>query len=244
MIQQTEFSSRDVPLARCLSGYHGLTTLFACGIVNPFGPTLNLLALEGELESRDRQPLLHIMLHPFEQSATEVGSACIKGTWIPERDLKPFFSLNLGSCPTLLVPGLAYPEDQAIDLFAALLPSFDDGTETLAKVRQFPSDPWRRVQDDVDRGLVHLEDATTRTQRPVPSRLTVQESRELAQHLLEPVNLSQELKAFTMAWYGAIQFQTEHGSVDLAESALGGPRFAMAMAMILASCRVQGSAGD
>jgi hypothetical protein len=46
-------------------GRKGTLTFMATGIVNPFGPTLNVLAIDGNPEPGREAPLLRFMLNPF-----------------------------------------------------------------------------------------------------------------------------------------------------------------------------------
>ena len=66
----------------------------------------------------------------------------------------------------------------------------------MRKVRQFPGDPWNRVQQDMD-GLVDVARQVIEGQgAPKEKPLTDSEAHELAAHLLRPENLDAELKAF------------------------------------------------
>ncbi len=136
-------------------GRQGVTTLFAIGIVNPMGPTLNALVADGLGAVGERRALLHLMLNPFSQSCYEVGSVVLGETPPSLRDLQAFFSLPLGACPTLLMPSALYSAECAQEFFTQLLQSFDDGTEAWEKVRRFPGDPWKRIQNEME-GLPDL----------------------------------------------------------------------------------------
>ncbi len=83
----------------------GLKTLFAWGIVNPFGPTLTVVATDGVLFVPGRKlPIVYLMLNPFQQEVRIVGEATIGQTFNAVRDLSPLFRVRLGGCPTLLLP--------------------------------------------------------------------------------------------------------------------------------------------
>lgn len=67
MPDHSAFHVRDAPRKRSLKsvGKRELTTLLAGGIINPFGPTLTALVLEGTIEPGAKLPILSVMLNPF-----------------------------------------------------------------------------------------------------------------------------------------------------------------------------------
>src|SRR6476659_8505546 len=71
----------------------GFTTFFALGIVNPLGPTLNVLAGDGIGHAGEDFRLLYVMLNPFSQECSEVGRVKFGTKWSPVEDLRSFFSL-------------------------------------------------------------------------------------------------------------------------------------------------------
>lgn len=198
-------------------GKSGFTTFFAVGIVNPMGPTLNALAADGIGAVNERLALLHLMLNPFSQTCYEVGFLTLGETWSPVRDLRPFFSLPLGSCPTLLMPSALYSDECAKDLFSELLQSFEDGNEAWDKLRHFPGDPWKRVEKEMA-GLPDLIASSLKKMQTgeQPRRLRATEALEFAQLQLQPKNLGEEFKAFVFAWEGSINF-TGLGSMAMSK---------------------------
>lgn len=220
-------------------GFHDLTLLLAGGIINPFGPTLTLLAARGRLDVGEEAKVFHVVLNPFRQVITEVGIARISASdWTPAVELEPFFALPFGGCPTLLLPNAGYSEEQAIELHAKFLSTFENGSAVLHGVREHPGDPWQRVQHEIDNCVPPR--APTRPQEA----LLAEEARELATYLLDPSNLMAEFYAFRDAWHGSVQFQAREGSPELAAEALQGPRFALIMALLMASCRMPGLGPD
>jgi len=188
-------------------GQGGFTTLFAIGIVNPMGPTMNALAADGLGPAGERQALLHIILNPFSQECYKVGSVNLGGTWSPLRDLRAFFSLPFGSCPTLLMPSALYSDECAQHVFVELLQSFDDGNETWHKLRHFPGDPWKRVKKEMERLPDFIASSLKEIQtQEQPRRLTTTEAGEFVELQLDPKNLVEEFKAFMFAWEGSINF--------------------------------------
>lgn len=189
------------------TGESGFTALFAIGIVNPMGPTLNVVGADGLGEVGDVLPLVHLMLNPFSQECLELGAVEIGESWNPATDLEPVFSLPLGACPTLLLPSALYSGEVARSVFAALLQNFDDGSDVLGKIRRFPGDPWERINMEMA-GLRDLLKSSP--SGPNPGRngrqLTAAEAREVAETQLQERNLGQEFNAFMAAWEGSINF--------------------------------------
>jgi hypothetical protein len=186
-------------------------TLLAGGIVNPFGPTLNVLVAGGKWEPGRTVAILHAMLNPFQQGVREVGRAQIGDTWNLPVELRRFFRLPFGSCPTMLLPSKLMNEASALETYSEFLTTFQDGFSKLEDVRRFAGDPWSRVQAEVDRGMDVIAKAVKQVNpgpvdKPHAERaLSMAEARELAGHLLQPSNLILELQAFFVAWDGAIK---------------------------------------
>jgi hypothetical protein len=188
-------------------GQEGFTTMFALGIVNPMGPTMNALVANGLGSVGERRALLHLMLNPFSQSCHEVGVVTFGETSPSLPDLRAFFSLPFGACPTLLMPSALYSDEFAQNLFVELLQSFDDSHQAWDNLRHFPGDPWKRVENE----MAGLPDFIAKSQKRIetqkqPRRLTITEAREFAQLQLNPKNLDEEFKAFMFAWEGSINF--------------------------------------
>jgi hypothetical protein len=188
-------------------GQEGFTTLFALGIINPMGPTMNALVADGFGSVGVRRGLLHLTLNPFSQSCYEVGVVTFGETSPSLPDLRAFFSLPFGACPTLLMPSALYSDEFAQNLFVELLQSFDDGDQAWDNLRHFPGDPWKRVENE----MAGLPDLIAKSIKGIetekqPRRLRIIEAREFAQLQLNPRNLGEEFKAFMFAWEGSINF--------------------------------------
>ena len=201
-------------------GQEGFTTVFALGIINPMGPTMSALVANGFGSVGERRALLHLMLNPFSQSCYEVGVVTFGETSPLLPDLRAFFSLPFGACPTLLMPSALYSDEFAQNMFVELLQSFDDGHQAWDKLRHFPGDPWKRVENE----MAELPDFIAKSLKGIetqkqPRRLTTTEAHEFAQLQLNPKNLGEEFKAFMFAWEGSISF------TGLGASAMSKERF-------------------
>jgi hypothetical protein len=183
------------------------TTFFAMGIVNPMGPTLNILASDGIGAPGDKHKMYQVMLNPFSQSCYEVGTVLIGRRWTPPTDLKPFYGLGWGSCPTFLIPSAIYDAESAQNVFAELLQHFEDGKDTLSEVRKHVRDPWSRVQGEVDSTFSNLLGKVANDSEDEDfGPLNFEEASELAKLQLDPTNLLEEFRAFTFAWEGSLNF--------------------------------------
>ncbi len=213
MSNQSEFHVHAAPRKlrlKKLFGKRSLTALFTGGIINPFGPTLKALAIEGKIASGSKLPIIYFSLNPFSQTVSEVGSVEVGDTWNLDQGMRQFFCLPFGSCPTLLLPSPLIELEDIITLYASFLATFDDGRSVLKKVRQFPGDPWKRVSQEVrEMGSVIQDRQTGEGSETRQPRLNKEEARELAENLTSPDNCLVELKAFLEAWKGSILFQKD-----------------------------------
>lgn len=217
-------------------GAEGLTTLLAGGIVNPFGPTLNVLAADG-IEGPDL-PVVFLMLNAFSQQCQVVGRATIGDGWIPPQFAVRYFAERCGGRPTLLLPSLRVAHAEAVSLYSRFLQLLPDGGDVLTEVKRFPGDPWNRIQKAVDGIAARLEAPKAGRDEPhEPKPLTPSEAEELAETLLEPANLRAEMRAFLYAWNGSIAFQGDGG---LADAALSVESFFEILAVVAGSCRIPG----
>jgi hypothetical protein len=183
-----------------------MTTLLACGIINPLGPTFNALTLDGVVSPGKQMPILHVMLNPFSQDLAEIGIATIGETWNPIQAITQLFTRSFGDCPTLHFQSSMLEYEDAVALHADFLATFDDGYSMLQRVRQFPGDPWNRVQFEMDEAREFMENPGN-AQPSSNRRLSAEEAFELSRHLFDPKVQEAEIGAFFSAWDGAIKFQ-------------------------------------
>lgn len=202
------FSKYDKPVESGPDAFSsGLATfLLGAGIVNPMGPTLNVLAMEGLGNPGDTAKVCQLSLNPFNQSCNEVGEVVIGDVWNPPHDLMPFLD-GWGSCPTLLIPSALYNQKAAEELFSRFLQRFEDGAETLQQIRKHPGDPWTRVKGEMD-GLAgmlqRLMKGNGEEKKDGPLDATA--AAEYAKLQLDPKNLKEEFSAFMFAWEGSQNF--------------------------------------
>lgn len=216
-------SARKVPLASV--GKRGYTVLLGVGIVNPFGPTLAVIATDGPLDAGARLPVLLMTLNPFAQACHVLGHLTIGERWDPVEDVVPFLDdIPLQGAPTLLLPSVRLSEEDAIALHARLLARFDDGARVLERVRSFPANPVDRVQAEVDLAFADLgkmlREGMDAADAPA-ARLDGEDAHELARALLDGHGASAELEAFFLAWSGSIACQPVlgPGAMSLADFA-------------------------
>lgn len=240
MIRESKFNVLDDHYEISLGqvGKNGLTTLIAGGIINPFGPTLTAVVIDGQVNPGSQHRVVELMLNPFSQTATEVGVAEIGESLTPIHQISKFFALPFGSCPTLLLPCALLERDEVRELYSRFLATFEDGRSVLDKVRAYPGDPWNRVQQDMDGLEALLKSIVTGCSEEPPSgRLTPTEAIELADNLLKPDNLKAELQAFRFAWKGSIEFQ---GGGAMGKDAMSLETFTEYLALLAISCNLPG----
>lgn len=203
------FKKYDEPEESGLEAFgSGLATfLFGAGIVNPMGPTLNVLAMDGLGSLGDTLKVCFLSLNPFNQSCHEVGEVEVGNAWEPQRDLIPFLN-GWGGCPTFLIPSALYDPKVAEELFVQFLQTFEDGSETLKQIRNHPGDPWTRVKGEMDgmAGVLEKIMKGNSGTRGDEGPLDVKSATEFARLQLDPKNLKEEFDAFMFAWEGSTNF--------------------------------------
>ena len=169
---------------------------FALGIVNPFGPTLNIVATAGKHQVGSRLPVIRAMLNPFSQVIQQVGWETVGEIWYPRLDLKPFLGLDFGDCPTFITVRNAVPDVERVNLIADILMQFDSGVrENCARVTAFFGNPWDRVSDAMSGREPVIDDNE-------PISIV---ANRYAGMLLKPEHFWNELSAFLYAWQGSIE---------------------------------------
>jgi len=162
------------------------TTLFAAGILNPFGPTMVLLVASGDVSGDASVPLVQITLNPFMQEMLLVGEALFGDTCDPATDYAPFLPLGLRSCPTLLLPGTSMEFAQAAQLFARFVAPFDDGQNAYQEIKQYLGRPGDRIASHAEPIAQALKAISKDPASPVPTfppagAMSPQEALEFAQ---------------------------------------------------------------
>lgn len=229
-MSEAAFQPLSTPIARPLrdlAGQH-LTTLFAAGIVNPFGPTLTVFALGAADGKTTERAIVRVVLNPFSQQAETIGFASSSNFSPFDSGFRESCVESFGGTPTLLLPLSALDTDDNITLYASVLENVQDAVHVLKQLRSFPADPWNRIQEDVDNAV----DVPSRQRTTIP-QITPHEARELAGALLRPAALSAEFKAFMVAWSGAIEFQSASALAPLAKPLT---ELAEVFAAVIAGC--------
>jgi len=203
------FTKLQVPVQSDLSDVVGDAipmTFIGCGIVNPMGPTLNLLVADSVGQPGEHSSLYRLRLNPFTQTCERVGTVAFGDEWSPPDDLAPFFGPDWGACPTLLLPPGFCSSESLQRLFQSFLQTFPDGDQTWRNVKAYPGDPWKRVKEEMAEVTSMLQRLRKTLGGSTPRPLTHEEAGDMARLQLDPANLSEELKAFLFAWDGAQQF--------------------------------------
>jgi hypothetical protein len=217
-------SSKSFPVSNLED--RNLQTIISGGIVNPMGPTLSALVIDGEIVIGAHLPILHISLNPFSNFVKEVGVVKCGEEWFNIDSILPILSNDFGSCPTLLLPSRIFPSEIDVKtLYAKYIELFDDAASTLKKIKKYPGDPMNRVQYEMD----NIQDSITMPDRKIGSV----EALEFVNIQTNSQNIIEELRAFIYAWSGSIEFQKKHG-VDI--SIMSEEEFIRAFTIIAASC--------
>jgi hypothetical protein len=147
----------------------------------------------------DRLKLYQTILNPFHISCREVGTVLIGDHWSPAKDLKPFFDLEWGACPTLLIGSAFSDSELTLQLYTDFIKIFSNAKKTLDAIQRHPCDPWKRVQEEVD-------DLMKRSSDLGQISLSDTDALEFARTQLSAANIKEEIRAFLYAWDGSLKF--------------------------------------
>jgi len=124
-----------------------INVFFATVIVNPFGPTLTVMAAVGVHRIGNTVPVAMITLNPFSQSVEQIGRFRYGETWVPPKIIERLLPFLSGSCPSLIFVNSEFGPENRRQCLEQLFASF--GSEVVAvaaRVERHLGDPWARVQ--------------------------------------------------------------------------------------------------
>ncbi|HEY8005262.1 MAG TPA: hypothetical protein VIE66_00295 [Methylocella sp.] len=188
-------------------------------IVNPFGPTMKGLAVLSKEPVSTGPPselqIVRFALNPFSHTVESIGlldsnsaTSQLAGELLNNIDRLGY---DGSGCFTLFHPGYFLADRQtATRLGCALLLRVNGLVKELDFLKRFPNDPWRRITaevDDADQALrdrlpERLQPAKNDKEDHAPTSADVEAFLEIIQR--EEHN-AEELKAFVVAWKGAIE---------------------------------------
>jgi hypothetical protein len=163
---------KPMQLDALTQNFIGLVLLTA--IVNPFGPTINGLAVLSELPLPAPPTKLHIAkfyLNPFGHAVESIGLLDGSSTTTQVGDELVSNIDRLGydgsGCFTFFHPGYLYAgSSTAVQLARALLLRVEGLVKELDFLRRFPNDPWRRISAETDDAMQPLRDLATGKREP------------------------------------------------------------------------------
>lgn len=186
-----------------------LVVLLGGGIVNPYGPTLELIAGIGHWRSGQDMPVVRAMLNPFTQEISQVGVLSIRDRIRPFDTLSAFLPICQIACPTalLLSPLLKFAPQAITPLLSAYLAARPSGDLVLTNVTKFPGDPRTRVRHEAAQAMATI--TARRDGGPAVWQerrtLTEAEAAALAAMQLRSDFLTAEWNAFVLCWLESIQ---------------------------------------
>lgn len=213
-LSETELCVVPQPMAfDCLLG--DAVLLAGGAILNPFGPTLEVIAAIGKWGMGANLPVVRAMLNPFSQEIARVGECRIRDLFNPTELITAFLPACQGGCPTalLLSPLLHQRPNEALATSVAYLLQHDFVADTLASVRLFPGKPRDRVKNEVDRGMKAMlaERRGEPTVLPEPHVPTEAEVLAVVESQIRRSNLVAEWQCFILCWLQAIESQKQTG---------------------------------
>lgn len=178
---------------------HLNTLYYGAGIINPLGPTLNVIIGRKFIRAGESHVIYRLSLNPFSQRAEALGELVAGEDWSDAASLATIFNVDWGSCPTWLLPSAFYDGPSARALFGRFLPRFADGRSTWARVRRYRDDSWARVKADCAANPV-LPARGRSSAPPPPAPLSATMAANMARWLLQPYRLKDEFWSFIRAW--------------------------------------------
>lgn len=196
MTSSCKIKLKDTPFSLNLEDLDGshLDVFFAYIIVNPYGPTLNFVAAAGEPTNGANLPIVNVMLNPFQQSVTQIGTFTVGNQWTPLVDMLPLIDRDYGDCPTLILISNKLNEIERIALTQKILEGFgDQAVLVFRRVLKHYGNPWDRISDAIAGVPYEIGDLKI-----------ANIAKELAVMLLSPAHFGPELQALSAAWAGSI----------------------------------------
>lgn len=188
------------------------------GIVNPFGPTLTVIALAND--STTAPPaLVWASLNPFHSTVRVVGylrpgemAASLLDQISEELGARGVFA---GGTPSFFLQDgiLNAPERRRI--CHSLITGCSDLPALYDRLRRFPMNPWDRVTEEVSAAFDSAS-ATSNVASSATDPLKEGELQALLDILLDVNHGQHELSAFSYAWKQSIELQATAGNHDLA----------------------------
>ncbi len=218
-LHSSQFSSVEslpTPKDRGLDSLTGdLVVLLGGGIVNPFGPTLQLIAATGPWQVGVELPIIRAVLNPFSQQIQQVGVLALRDLFSPDDTLAAVLPERPGGCPTALLvsPFIIRKPENIVASVASYLANCDHGATTLAGVNRFPGDPRARVKHDIDESMriMLAQHKGQNAEWPKDRKLTIDEATELARIQLQHDHWLAEWRSFVACWTEAIEHQQRTG---------------------------------
>ena len=176
--------------------------VLAYGIVNPFGPTMNLL-LRTKEPSGGKHKFVLLMCHPFSPE--------IRYSWTcspNEKDILDTLnqigqclSKNNDSCPTLFITGPNDNFESMLEILVLIAANGRGGLKTYNRCKKYVGNAFDRITEEVSSMLA--KEADTPMGMEKAAEFVVQQL---------TVGMQSELMAFKTAYEGSIGFQRQNGS--------------------------------
>ena len=185
-----------------ISAYRAITTY---GIVNPFGPTMNILATLSNWRNKSSLPVYLLQLHPFSPEI-------LKKWTLPMEEQAHVETINnildevcdmRGGCPTFLYPGSLWSEDDSYMMLVKIVMGKEGGVETAELCRRFRANAFARVTYEIASSGQKLQER--KEGKWDNSKLSGDEAKEFVLFQTQDKSMRSEFEAFRMAYNGAIK---------------------------------------
>lgn len=219
-----------------------LYPILISGIVNPYGPTLTVVAA---VRDRTSAPLalVYAYLNPF-RSELFIPGYFIEGQLsapLPDQLLQALqpFQIFSGGAPTLCIPAGYLDAFDVRYLYSRLFSNFGALHRVLDRLRRFPLNPGDRVSEEMQEAAANFTGQRIGQTIGADEPLSDDDMNALLDIVLDAEHNRKELSAFGYAWQGAIDQQRRSNNVELADNAFQYDDFLPAFTHILESSGYQ-----
>jgi len=184
---------------RELGDLNSYQAIVSYGIVNPFGPTLIILATPKVWKGKETVPIIMLQIHPlFPEIMKRWEISTAHDTFF--RDFENVIEdictgdVSDGGCPTLFFPGVGWSLDNCLDILARIVSNRDGSREVYETCKRFKGNAFDRVSFEVSNMMT----------KGSTERLSYGEALKFVRMQIEDKSFRSEISAFGTAYNGAI----------------------------------------
>ena len=196
--------------------------LFATGIVNPNGPTVNVVYYDYDPDTHSAK-LICVNIHPTSDSIREVGSAIWSGSGRVLEYIEFYSDFFNGSMPSLFIKGKFYSEHLFNGIIEKYITNCDGSLRTYRFMKEYEGKPFKRVTAEINSALdlfskekqVKKQSFFQRIFGSEPKNIEKIDVDDFIKILTKEKNVFPEIQALFMAYNGSIENVIPPGMVQI-----------------------------